>query len=332
MRKKRQIILLVIYLMTLLFTVGYNIWDNQRVVVVEQVVGIPSLPEAFEGFKILQISDLHGKYFGQRQETLVALINRTPYDMLAITGDMADGYLAEPDNQPFFDLLDGIRNKEHAFYANGNTGPWGINTFAGGLTDGALTDEGKTLEAKGLHNLNQLHSIDRGESQIWVGEFWLIDSLKLYNIGFSEQRLADSALTPEETALYKSSKIYTQQLIEDLEKIAPSDTLIGVTHYPFSIDAVSDMPSNRPPYDLILAGHYHGGQIRIPLLGAVYIPDGASKTRGFFPPEGSVSGLRDWGAFQQYVSRGLGASSSIPWLRFRLFNTPEINLITLRGK
>jgi hypothetical protein len=313
----------------ILVVASYTIWDNRHIIVVRQSVSIRNLPEAFEGFTILQISDLHGRYFGRRQVRLAARVNATEYDMLAITGDMADGYQTEPDYQPFFDLLDAIEDKEHIFYADGNTGPWGIETFEGGLTDGTLTDDGEAMEARGVHNLTRPYTIQRGTSQIWIGEFWLIDHLTLFNVGFADQRLKESALTTEEAARLGDAKTYAQQLIKELAKIGPNDTLIGITHYPFAIDAVSEMPENEPPYDLVLAGHYHGGQIRLPLLGAIYIPNGASETRGFFPAEDEVSGLKDWGPFQQYISRGLGASGSISWLNVRLFNTPEINLITL---
>lgn len=309
----------------LIVIAAYTIYDNNRVVLATQEVQIRDLPPEFEGFTILQISDLHSKRFGKHQENLLSKINQTQYDMLVITGDMQDGSVY--DSQPFYELLDGIENREYAFYTSGNTGPWGFDPFTG-----KISADGLLLESKGIHNLNQVYAIQRGDRQLYVFEFSPISTVEQLNIGFARQELANPAIKPEDVARYQAQEKHALQLIGELEKIQAEDVLIGVTHGPFSIDSVSTMPEITPPYDLVLAGHYHGGQFRLPLLGALYIPDGASETGGFFPPQDRASGLKDWGSFQQYISRGLGSSGSINILNFRLFNTPEINLITLVAK
>lgn len=83
---------------------------------------------------------------------------------------------------------------------------------------------------------------------------------------------------------------------------------------------------------MVVAGHYHGGQMRVLLYGAIYVPGSTLPRNGMFPPQSLVSGLQAFGTYQQYFSRGLGSSGSIRWLAFRLFNPPEINLITLVSK
>ena len=72
--------------------------------------------------------------------------------------------------------------------------------------------------------------------------------------------------------------------------------------------------------ELTLSGHAHGGQARLPLIGALYAPG-----QGFFPDY--TSGLYEVGDTQMIVSRGLG-NSLIP-LRFN--NRPELVLVTLRS-
>ena len=64
------------------FCVVWNIYDNQRFVVTEQTVTLDDLPNSFDGYRILQISDLHGKYFGENQLDLLSAINQLDYDCI----------------------------------------------------------------------------------------------------------------------------------------------------------------------------------------------------------------------------------------------------------
>ena len=72
--------------------------------------------------------------------------------------------------------------------------------------------------------------------------------------------------------------------------------------------------------DLAFTGHAHGGQIRLPFVGAVYVPD-----QGFFPKY--VDGVHEKDGTQMVVSRGLGGSFPI-----RTFNRPELVCVTLHIK
>jgi len=108
-----------------------------------------------------------------------------------------------------------------------------------------------------------------------------------------------------------------------------------LNHYPFPTNLTDSQieAHQHLDYDLILAGHYHGGQIRLPFIGALYIPsyDRENKNSDLFPDQNDVKGLSYFGETPQYISTGLRSSNVVPLLNFRLFNTPEINLITLTG-
>lgn len=68
--------------------------------------------------------------------------------------------------------------------------------------------------------------------------------------------------------------------------------------------------------DLILAGHTHGGQVRLPIIGALYAPG-----QGFLPKYDK--GLFDYGPAKLYICSGLGYSA----LALRFFNPVQISLI-----
>ena len=73
--------------------------------------------------------------------------------------------------------------------------------------------------------------------------------------------------------------------------------------------------------DLVLSGHAHGGQFRLPFVGGIVAPD-----QGFFPEYTAGEYYMD--GTEMIVSRGLG-NSVIP---VRLFNYPEIVCVELVGK
>lgn len=91
---------------------------------------------------------------------------------------------------------------------------------------------------------------------------------------------------------------------------------IGLTHSPEP--AVLDRFADDG-YDIVLAGHTHGGQVRVPGIGALVTNCGLDRSR--------ARGLSRWGArMWLHVSAGLGNS---PYLPLRLFCRPEATLVTL---
>ena len=82
-------------------------------------------------------------------------------------------------------------------------------------------------------------------------------------------------------------------------------------------DYISEIDINK--YDLILSGHSHNGQVRLPLIGAIYKPKGAKKYyKNYYKINNS----------DLFISSGLGTSM----LNLRLFNKPSINFYRLTNK
>lgn len=89
---------------------------------------------------------------------------------------------------------------------------------------------------------------------------------------------------------------------------------INIMHYPDDISKIKDYN-----YDLVLSGHSHNGQVRIPFYGAVVTPKHAKK---YFKPHYKINST------QFYISSGVGVSG----YNFRLFNRPSYNLYRLTNK
>ena len=134
---------------------------------------------------------------------------------------------------------------------------------------------------------------------------------------------------------YMKMEIKSQPLViydvDDTDYTRPSDYgqfFEGMT--PLDKDAYNILLSHRPDpietyaeqgFDLVFSGHAHGGQVRVPLfLNGLFAPD-----QGWFPKY--AGGQYLVGETTMVVSRGLSYYPDLP----RVFNPPEVVLVTLRG-
>jgi hypothetical protein len=316
---------LLALLLSLAGAAAYTAYDNQRFIVVEHELTLPRLPASFDGFRILLISDMHGSTFGERQERLVNAINRLDYDLIAFAGDMGNSLYGTADPaspQAVLDLLDGLTDKTYVFWVDGNWGPYALDSAAGSFGE-IPTSFGAQLQARGVRLLALPFAIPRGADRLWI-------TPRLSEAVFEWDRQTFEALDYPQFEPAHAKAVQAYQALR-----LSSEVKILLTHFP--------LPVNLPPaetarwqeldYDLILAGHYHGGQVRLPFIGALYIPTSTTGLggTGYLPDQDIVKGVSYFEGTPQVVSAGLGASSPVRWLRFRLFNTPEINLITLRS-
>ncbi|SEL43846.1 metallophosphoesterase [Ruminococcus albus] len=155
-------------------------------------------------------------------------------------------------------------------------------------------------------------------------EMWLdaTESEKLYSgINSAGVTILDNTTVILDNDIYLTGlgddHLYNGTLAE-LSKTVPENALhIVLAHEPQYLEEEYTLSSP----DLIITGHAHGGQFRLPFIGGIVAPD-----QGFFPKY--TSGEYKSGDTTMYVSRGLG-NSVIP---LRLFNTPELNLLKIKTK
>ena len=89
---------------------------------------------------------------------------------------------------------------------------------------------------------------------------------------------------------------------------------IVISHAPCVIHRLNDFR-----VDLLLSGHTHGGQVRVPFIGALKTPPGSAEFQIGFYKVGSI---------KMYVNRGIGTSI----LPVRVFCPPEITLFRISGR
>lgn len=116
------------------------------------------------------------------------------------------------------------------------------------------------------------------------------------------------------TFVYKDMKPYFEKLDEK------NGFKFVLSHFPENFEMIKELNYSQYDFDIQLSGHAHGGQFILPFIGPIYSPG-----QGILPKyaRGSI-GNRP----KLIISRGLG-NAEFP---LRLFNHPEINVITLVSK
>jgi hypothetical protein len=147
-----------------------------------------------------------------------------------------------------------------------------------------------------------------------------------------------TALTADEAARARALE-YELERLADIralkETIRPEDIQVVLTHIPLTEEYAASMVSwadkeavfSLRYASLILAGHYNGGQWRVPGVGAVYVPE-----LGWFPEDRLVQGLSRLGEIPQYISPGLGSDPHYGHQPGRVYNPPVITRIVLTRK
>jgi predicted MPP superfamily phosphohydrolase len=327
MTKFKKVIFYSIAIVFITF-VSFTIWDNHRIKVVREDIILNQLPKELEGFQIVQITDLHEREFGKNQSRLLEIINSLTYDVIVFTGDMLEN--DESTNyQPFYTILEGINHPENVFVVPGNDDPFSYQyepSFD-------KSEYMKGIEERGATPLESIVTIKRNGKNIHFVNLELAIIKNPDYIG----RVPGTFQAPQ--PFNEQYMAYQKKLWGEMVKgkaFNASDVIIALNHYPIPdvrMDYIDETDPNTEwrDFDLIIAGHYHGGQIRLPLFGALFIPEPWYEPNSFFPPRDRVKGLWEYKGTKQYVSTGLGASAPFPLLKFRVFNPPEINVLTLRS-
>ena len=321
--------------------------NNSNLSITEQTVTVVGLPEDMEGYRIVVLSDMNARRFGDSQSLLLRTLNGIKYDAIFCLGDMVG---KSGNAQPFWEFLEGLKRPEKVYFICGDSDPGPYLPSARG-TEGVLSHlilEDWILGAieRGANYVDAPISIPVKKSTLWISPATMLNLETISTLAAwqdqteQEEDGVRSGITDDYTHLpittYRSK--LAQKLYDAQRTMTASDIHISLAHEIPSeafIYTSEDHKSNTETErflaspELILAGHYCGGVWRLPIFGAFYVPDKTLPRGGWFPDQQRVSGLSDVGEAQTYITRGLSTSGSVPLMPFRLFNSPEISVITL---
>ena len=329
--------LILILLPVLVITaVVMNVTISRRVRMEELRLTLLNLPADLENFSILHLSDLHGARFGEEQKAVQSALGNNRFSCVVMTGDMVG---EDGDVQPLLELIALLPQDTPKYLIPGDMdGP--VVEMKAHSSLSIYASWAEELQAAGVKVLDLPELITRDK-----GRLWLVPE-NLYALDLETTRtticnqLAElnsraTTLTPDDAARiraleYESERI--DKLAEIKKEFLPTDIQVVLTHTPLGRDYVADMiawSSKEDPFSLryaslILAGHYNGGQWRLPFGGAVYVPE-----LGWFPPDDQVKGLDYLEGIPQYISPGLGSDPHYEHQPGRLYNAPVITRIVL---
>lgn len=260
----------------ILADVAWSLWMNRSVKVTGYVVGT----EAGPGLRAVLLSDLHGREFGEENRELIAQMEELQPDIICMAGDMLNG--DEEDASVMLRLMEAAAAIAPTYVSYGNHEKEYEERFG--------VDLKPLMEAVGVQVLErEWVDLELNGRRIRIGG--------LYGYAMPAQPEFDG----EE-----------QRFLEAFQETDAEKLLL--CHMP-----AAWIQWNSLSYwnvDLVLAGHTHGGQVRLPLLGGVYAPD-----QGWFP--GFVSGRMELCQKTLIITSGLGSEGFIP----RINNQPELAFI-----
>ncbi len=266
-KKKRKFISLIVILIVLLI-INQNI--NKNIQITNKIEVNSKIPEAFNGFTIVQVSDFHNATFGEENIDLINKIKGLEQvDIIVITGDLIDSRHTDVDVA--INLVKELTKIAPTYYTTGN------HEFR--MPEELARLEEAMVECGVKVVRNSAVTIERDNEFIQI-------------IGVDDY----SFYSGNESAFAFEVLLEIMENIEDLNNKELFSVLLS--HRPQMLE-IYDVGG----VDLVFSGHTHGGQFRLPLIGGILAP-----SDGFLPYYDGDEEVYESGYTDMFISRGLGNS------------------------
>lgn len=235
-KKKKRLYIAAAIVLFIAFLAAYTVWANTALETTEYKIKSENLPNAFNGFRIAQVSDLHNSEMGKNNKKLLSALEKAKPDIIVITGDLIDSRRTNVDISLSFAKK--AAEVAPCYYVTGNHESR-VSQY---------TELKKGLKNAGVDVLeNKSASIAKDGEEITI--LGVDDpSFKTdYLLGDLEQNVISSTLKE----LVKNDGTYKVLLSHRPELF---DVYVGAG------------------IDLVFTGHAHGGQFRLPFLGGLIAP------------------------------------------------------------
>lgn len=266
---------ILILMLIIIILIPFCLYQNKHLVITTYTYESEKLGADLDGYRIVQISDLHNAEFGKENKKLLETIRSCSPDIIVITGDLVDSNHTNVERAVAF-VNEAVKIAP-VYYVTGNHEYWLDPSENEQMMQGILAAGACDLDDEAV-------CIEKGDSSFMLA-------------GLDDQHLSDETL---------------KNLLQEQK----NELSIVLAHEPQYLQNYANAGA-----DLVLTGHAHGGQIRLPFVGGIVAPD-----QGFLPEY--TSGKYNSTDTEMIVSRGLG-NSIIP---VRLFNYPEVVCVELRCK
>ena len=282
--KKKKFIFLAVAAAVLVALVIWIAWGNTALELNTYTISSSKLPQSFDGYRIAHVSDLHNAEMGKDNEKLLTILRDADPDMIAITGDLIDSRSTNVEIALNF-IREAVKIAP-CYYVTGNHEAR-VNEY----------DELKSgMESAGVIVLE--------DAQTEIS----LDGDTITLIGVNDPSY-------QTDYLFGDSETVMNTKLEELHTENGEFTVL-LSHRPELFDTYADHG-----LDLVLSGHAHGGQFRLPFIGGLVAPN-----QGLFPEYDA--GIYTEDNTNMIVSRGVGNSI----LPFRINNRPEVILIELQAE
>lgn len=283
MKKRNLIISTLVALILFLTFILYDYFEITTLETTYYEITSNRLPDSFNDFKIAHFTDFHNTKIKKLTTKLIEQLKKESPEIIVITGDLIDSEEIEESLK----LIQEIKKIAPIYYVPGNHEAQIRKTY--NIFEDKLKSDGVIVLRNETKNIE-------------------INNDKINIMGIDDPELfSSSSLLNEDETIFKST----------LDKLAEN------------MDAYTILLSHRPEYfndyinhniDLTLSGHTHGGQIRIPVIGAIYAPN-----QGFFPKYDKGIFTKD--NKSMIISCGI-ATTGLP---LRILNKPELVIVKLKA-